>query len=112
MIPRLLFTIEMELQLSIDIFFSESIDEPLSISLWTVVSLCVSVVNAIRNWSLAVTGQTNQSFCMLRQFISCDGTLARFRMLWHAHFHQRNQAAKILITSPIANEQRKCNYRL
>src|SRR5258706_16049385 len=104
MVPRFFITIEVTLQLGIDISLAEDIEEPFSISLRTSVLLCVSVVNLLCQRPIISASQTNQSFRMLSQLIRRHRALARFGMFRHAQFHQGNQAAEIFIPGAILDE--------
>src|SRR3989442_9698153 len=81
-------TIEMALQLGINISFAKNIDQPLGNSLCCLYVLRVSVVNCLCKWTILPTSQTNQSRGMCRQFLWRYRTLSRLCMFKHAQFHQ------------------------
>src|SRR5437016_3624558 len=110
MIARFFFTIEMTLQLGVNVFFAKDVDEPLSCFLCLLRALRVSVVIKSK-WPIISTSQTNQSFRMLSQFFRRYRTLARLCMFWHAQLHQSDQATKVLIAGAITNQERKSDYR-
>src|SRR5258708_1882201 len=109
MIARFLFTIEVTLQLSVNVLMTKDFNQLFRGSFCFSVS---SVVNALRNRPVAITSQADQPFRIFSQFIRRYCALARYGVLRHAQLHQSDQAAKILIASAITNEQRKSDYRL